>query len=125
MTKVFDQSQDTPNTRIVLDTRPPEDLALGRLPNVYSIPYTTLLDKQPDQPYSTFLRPEQFKIRLREVVGEEAADNILQNRRPVTSTCLVGITACLMWISLQNVGVSGQVYDEVRLALLYSFPVPV
>lgn len=97
----------------MLDTRPPEDLALGTLPNVYSIPYPSLLTKSSS--YSTFLPRQQFEARLKEVVGDQLTEDILTGRRKLASTCLVGITASMLWISLYNIGIQAQVYDEVYL----------
>jgi len=115
MKKVF--TSPPSSTRIVVDTRPAEDLELGLIPNAYSIQYTTLLDTSSPK-YNTFLAPEAFKSRLIEVLGAEQTREVLEGRRKVASTCLVGITASMLWVSLQNIGVQGQVYDEVSCLCL-------
>lgn len=104
----------------MLDTRPPEDLELGLIPNVLSIPYTNLTrppKNEQGRGYSTFLNSKEFRTRMEQVLGKEVFASIVNGERQVGSTCLVGITASMLWVLWLSIGVEAKIYDEVCFVL--------
>jgi thiosulfate/3-mercaptopyruvate sulfurtransferase len=67
------------------------------------------------QEYSTFLPPSEIKIALDNAVGAAEANKIVQGKRPVVASCGSGMTAGVLWLGLQLLGVKQVgLYDEVR-----------
>lgn len=94
----------------VLDARPnprftgaaPEPrpgLSSGHIPNSISLPF-----KKVQSDNGSLLPPEQLTKVLRE--------SGIDLERPIVVTCGTGVTACILSVALQTIGVESRVYDE-------------
>ena len=70
--------------------------------------------------YTTFKTRAQILEELKKAAGEEEVEAILGGKRKVIASCGSGMTAGVLWLGLNLLGVKGvALYDEVR-----SFPFP-
>ncbi|WFD27798.1 hypothetical protein MNAN1_002803 [Malassezia nana] len=116
----------------VLDARPkarfdgqsPEprpDMAAGHIPHALSLPAPTLLESQPKQDGSgtyTSMKPQHELWKLvQAVVGDQGLEKLrhdgsAKGSMGVSLTCGSGMTACIVWLALQQLGINGALYDE-------------
>ena len=69
--------------------------------------------------YTTLRSPAEMLAQLKNVVGEEQAQAILEGKRNVVTSCGSGMTAGILWLGLSLLGVRNVgLYDEVP----YWFP---
>ncbi|KAF8311005.1 Rhodanese-like protein [Clavulina sp. PMI_390] len=115
---------DNDETALVLDARAPgrfngtspeprPGLPSGHIPHSYSVPFNTLLtDHQyPSASFTTLKDSEQ----LREILGTALLANGRLNdpfARKIVTTCGSGMTAAIIWLALQQIGVESALYDE-------------
>ena len=71
--------------------------------------------------YTTFKTRDQILEELKTAVGEEETQAILEGKRKVVASCGSGMTAGVLWLGLNLLGVKGvALYDEVRSFTLVS-----
>ncbi|PPQ90459.1 hypothetical protein CVT25_014977 [Psilocybe cyanescens] len=122
----FDPSVE-PKSEIVLDARPkgrfmgsdPEPrpgLSSGHIPHSFSLTFNLFLEKhktQDGKDYSTFLPPSEIRKALENAVGPVETEKIIQGERSVVASCGSGMTAGVLWLGLQLLGVKQVgLYDE-------------
>ena len=99
------------------DPEPRPGLSSGHIPHSYSLTFNLFLQKhktKTGQEYSTFLSPSEIKAALDNAVGAAEADQIIQGKRPVVASCGSGMTAGVLWLGLQLLGVKQVgLFDEV------------
>lgn len=67
-----------------------------------------------EETYTKFKSPDQILNELDEAVGEEETQAILEGKRKVVASCGSGMTAGVLWLGLNLLGVKGvALYDEV------------
>ncbi|KDQ13641.1 hypothetical protein BOTBODRAFT_630746 [Botryobasidium botryosum FD-172 SS1] len=90
------------------DPEPRPSLSSGHIPNSRSLPFNTLLatniSKKTSAPYTTLLPREE----LRKAFDAAGVDGT----RNVVNSCGSGMTAGVLWLALQRLGVSSAIYDE-------------
>ena len=100
------------------DPEPRPGLSSGNIPHSYSLTFNLFLQKHKSkagQEYSTFLPPSEIKAALDNAIGAAEADQIIQGKRPVVASCGSGMTAGVLWLGLQVLGVKQVgLYYEVR-----------
>ena len=70
-----------------------------------------------EESYTTFKTRDQILEELKEAVGEEETQAILEGKRKVVTSCGSGMTAGVLWLGSNLLGVKDvALYDEV-----YSF----
>ncbi|KJA25948.1 hypothetical protein HYPSUDRAFT_36792 [Hypholoma sublateritium FD-334 SS-4] len=98
------------------DPEPRPGLSSGHIPNSYSLTFNLFLQKhkgKDGQEYSTFLPPHEIKKALEKAVGPEETVKIIRGERPATASCGSGMTAGVLWLGLQLLGVKHVgLYDE-------------
>ena len=118
------------SAQIVLDARPKErfdgkipeprpNMASGHIPHALSMPFMSVLDKHEVNGQSfTTMKPqhELWKVVSR-ILGEEGMEKLrhdgsAQGSVGVTFSCGSGMTACILWLALQQLGINGAIYDE-------------
>ena len=118
------------NAQVVVDARPqarfdgtaPEprpDMASGHIPNSLSLPFSAVLDTHElDGRTYTTMKPqhELWKI-VASILGEEGMEKVRHDGSAkgsvgVTFSCGSGMTACILWLALQQLGINGAIYDE-------------
>ena len=68
-----------------------------------------------EETYTTFKTRAQILEELKKAAGEEEAQAILDGKRKVVASCGSGMTAGVLWLGLNLLGVKGvALYDEVR-----------
>jgi len=125
---VSNSSQFGSTSELVLDARargrflgtdpePRPGLSSGHIPNSFSLPFNLFLTKNTnivsDETYTTFKSRDQILEELKKAVGEEETEKILQGKRQVVASCGSGMTAGVLWLGLNLLGVKGvALYDE-------------
>ncbi|KIO27238.1 hypothetical protein M407DRAFT_193496 [Tulasnella calospora MUT 4182] len=104
-----------PNGRFTgKDPEPRPNLSSGHMPSSRSLPFSNLLARQ--QPssdgssYTTLLEPNSLLSEVEKVVGEHGLDGL--NSKQVINSCGSGMTAAVIWLALQELGVNSSLYDE-------------
>ncbi|WFD31145.1 hypothetical protein MSPP1_002179 [Malassezia sp. CBS 17886] len=116
--------------QMVLDARPraryegrgPEPrpgVASGHIPSAVSLPFPDVLEKHETKRGSyTTLKPQTDLWQLVQgAVGENGMDRLRHDASGkgalgVSLYCGSGMTACVLWLVLQELGISGALYDE-------------
>ncbi|KII84014.1 hypothetical protein PLICRDRAFT_180031 [Plicaturopsis crispa FD-325 SS-3] len=103
---------------ILLDARPSGSFAgeasdprSGHIPGARNLPFPDLVKPAPSG-YLSLLSGEEFKEKLSEVVGKEQVDDVLKGKKQVVDTCGGGLSAAIIWVALQSIGVESVLYDE-------------
>ncbi|KAA1468594.1 thiosulfate sulfurtransferase [Dentipellis sp. KUC8613] len=100
------------------DPEPRPGLSSGHIPNSFSLPFNVFLaaNTVPNSTakYTTFLPPDELRKALVDAVGPEYAQQILEGKRKVISSCGSGMTAGVLWLGLKIISESTKVaiYDE-------------
>ncbi|KAF9480444.1 Rhodanese-like protein [Pholiota conissans] len=98
------------------DSEPRPGLSSGHIPHSYSLTFNLFLQKhktKDGQEYSTLLPPAEIKKALEAAVGPKEASKIIRGERPVVASCGSGMTAGVLWLGLQLLGVKNVgLYDE-------------
>lgn len=107
---------------VVVDARPagrfhgtaPEpraSLSSGHMPHSFSLPSSTLLSTTSS--YPTLLPPPELEKVFTEALGAEVWREVKDGKKKVVASCGSGMTACSIWLALDQLGVGGSgVYDE-------------
>ena len=115
-----------------LEPRP--GLPSGHIPHSISLPFNALLESHSSgsSTYTTIREPDDLRKIIVDILG---SDETLQpnGKRRIVNTCGSGMTAAIIWLALQRLGVDSAVYDEVRpikghphlLSLIPMLPPPV
>lgn len=116
--------------QLVLDARPkprfdgtsPEprpDIPGGHIPHSLSLPFSAVLDTQKngDSTYTTFKSQIDLWKAVTNAVGEENVEKLRHDASArdslgVSLSCGSGMTACILWLALQQLGIRGALYDE-------------
>ncbi|KZW02018.1 Rhodanese-like protein [Exidia glandulosa HHB12029] len=95
------------------DPEPRPGLPSGHMPHSFSLPFQAFLES-PKGSYTVFKSPDAIRAALLEAVqgNEETLQQILDGKRSVINSCGSGMTACILWLGLQLLGVKSAVYDE-------------
>lgn len=115
------------------DPEPRAGLSSGHIPHSFSLPFTAFLQTHTNTgsaavpSYTTFRRPEEVLEALKSSLGAERVQEVLSGQRRIVASCGSGMTAGVLWLGLQLLGVqSAAIYDEVRsihsLSFSLSFP---
>ena len=94
-------------------------MASGHIPNSLSLPFSAVLDTHElDGRTYTTMKPqhELWKI-VASILGEEGMEKVRHDGSAkgsvgVTFSCGSGMTACILWLALQQLGINGAIYDE-------------
>ncbi|KAF8168335.1 Rhodanese-like domain-containing protein [Crassisporium funariophilum] len=121
-----DPSKDG-NTSLVLDARahgrftgtdpePRPGLSSGHIPHSLSLPFNMFLQKHQTKEggeYTTFLPPSEIRQALSNAVGPAELEKIMDGKRSVVTSCGSGMSAAVLWLGLQLLGVQRiGLYDE-------------
>lgn len=94
------------------DPEPRPDLPSGHAPSAVSLPFSTLLESKDG--VDTLLPKAELEQAFVKALGEDKWNEVKQGKVGVTATCGSGMTAAVVWLGLQVLGVKAQarVYDE-------------
>ncbi|KZV77623.1 thiosulfate sulfurtransferase [Peniophora sp. CONT] len=123
-----DPAQDA-DASLVLDARPrgrflgtdPEPrpgISSGHMPHALSLPFNAFVKANTifgsDKSYTTLLSPEEIRGVLEKTFGQSGAQEIMEGKRKITTTCGSGMTAAVLWLGLKTVneGIPISLYDE-------------
>lgn len=105
-----------------MDPEPRPDVPSGHMPNSFSVPFDTFLQKREATgapAYTLYADTPAIKKSLIAGVGEDLGCQIIQGERPIVTTCGSGMTACVIWLGLTLLGVPDiKLYDEVRCVFI-------
>jgi len=99
------------------DPEPRPGLSSGHIPNSFSLPFNLFLTQNTNivsgETYTTFKTRDQILGELKKAVGEEETQAILEGKRKAVASCGSGMTAGVLWLGLNLLGVKGvALYDE-------------
>ena len=97
---------------------PRPGLRSGHIPNSFSLPFNTLLEKHQLQDGTSYtrLRPtEDLRNIILKSISVDGNTPPGGLTRRFVNTCGSGMTAAVIWLALQQIGVNSSIYDEVRL----------
>ncbi|CAD6581557.1 MAG: hypothetical protein CYPHOPRED_001606 [Cyphobasidiales sp. Tagirdzhanova-0007] len=118
---------DSAEAELVLDARPagrftgsvPEPrpgLSSGHMPHSVSLPFNDLRTAPSDTtpPYQSMLSAEALRQVVLKALGGDSSklQEVLEGRRGVINSCGSGMTAAVIWLALQELGVNSSIYDE-------------
>ncbi|KAF7306714.1 hypothetical protein MIND_00463100 [Mycena indigotica] len=117
----------TPDAEIVVDARsrgrflgtdpePRPGISSGHIPNSFSLPFNVFLEDHVSptgMKYSTYLSEDKLRDAITEALGLERAQAVFKGDVSVTASCGSGMSAAILWLGLQLMGVRGVgLYDE-------------
>ena len=119
------ESRSLPFRFLGTDPEPRPGLPSGHIPNSFSLPFSLFLTQNTnivsEETYTVFKTRDQILGELKKAVGDEETKAILEGKRKVVASCGSGMTAGVLWLGLNLLGVKGiALYDEVRLSPLMS-----
>lgn len=97
------------------DPEPRPDLRSGHIPNSYSLPFSECVRPQTSEngaSYTVINSPDELRAAAQKALGSNL-DAVLSHQRQVVNTCGSGMTAAVLWLTLQQLGVESAIYDEV------------
>ncbi|KAJ7275276.1 Rhodanese-like domain-containing protein [Mycena haematopus] len=124
---VYNSSMISSQSEFVLDARsrgrylgtdpePRPGLSSGHIPNSFSLPFTLFLQNNvaPNgSSYTTFLPEPQLRRAVVDALGPDKADAVFKGDVSVIASCGSGMTAAVLWLGLQLLGVKQvSIYDE-------------
>lgn len=90
------------------------------MPHAISLPFSLLLSttKAGDISYTTLRPASELRGIFTDTLGHQRAAEILDANasRKIVTTCGSGMTAAVIWLALQQIGLSSSLYDEVCVA---------
>jgi len=102
------------------DPEPRPGLSSGHIPNSFSLPFNLFLRRQKaknGEEYTVFRPASEIKEEIEKSVGPAEFAKILNGERSVITSCGSGMTAGVLWLGLQLLGVKNvALYDEVSFA---------
>ncbi|KZO94982.1 Rhodanese-like protein [Calocera viscosa TUFC12733] len=92
---------------------PRPGLPAGHIPNSLSLPFSNLLESHLDKSpsYTTMLPVARLRAAVEAALGPYTED-VLTGKRSLVNTCGSGMTAAIVWLALQELGVKSALYDE-------------
>ncbi|KAM0755830.1 thiosulfate sulfurtransferase [Meredithblackwellia eburnea MCA 4105] len=109
--KLAARANSSSTADLVLDARPVSAYEEGHIPTSLSLGFPTLLLQDPSG-FSYLRDPEDLKAYLAKELGKDNVEGILHGGRMVVNTCGGGLSAAILWLSLQTLGVDSRLYDE-------------
>ncbi|KAF7339849.1 hypothetical protein MVEN_01901700 [Mycena venus] len=98
------------------DPEPRPGLSSGHIPNSVSLPFNLFLQNNvaPNgSSYTTFLSEPQLRTAVVDALGPDKANSLFKGDVSVIATCGSGMTAAILWLGLQVLGVKQvSIYDE-------------
>ncbi|KAJ7225751.1 Rhodanese-like domain-containing protein [Mycena pura] len=98
------------------DPEPRPGLPSGHIPNSLSLPFNVFLQNNvaPNgSSYATFLTEAKLRAAVVDAVGVEKANAVFNGELSVIASCGSGMTAAILWLGLQLMGVKKvSIYDE-------------
>jgi len=92
---------------------PRPGLPSGHIPHSISLPFNALLElhSSGSSTYTTIREPDDLRKIIVDILG---SDEALQpnGKRRIVNTCGSGMTAAIIWLALQRLGVGSALYDE-------------
>lgn len=98
---------------------PRPGLRSGHIPHSFSVPFSQLLEEHHSSsgsPYTTLKEPKELHQVLENILSAKGNIEGALGRRLV-STCGSGMTAAIIWLALQRIGINSSIYDEVGLLM--------
>jgi thiosulfate/3-mercaptopyruvate sulfurtransferase len=99
------------------DPEPRPGLSSGHMPHSLSLTFNRLLQQHTNpktgKQYTTMLDPPELEKVFRQVLGDKNYEAVLAGKQSITNTCGSGMTAAVIWLALQTLGVQSSIYDEV------------
>lgn len=87
------------------------------MPNSVSLPFNDLrtAPSATSPPYQDILPRDELRTTLLKALGgdEKKLEEVLNGERSVVNSCGSGMTAAVIWLALQELGVRSAIYDEV------------
>ncbi|KAG8913715.1 hypothetical protein FRC01_004414 [Tulasnella sp. 417] len=84
------------------------------MPSSRSLPFSNLLARQQassdGSSYTTLLPPNSLLSEVEKIVGEHGFDGL--KSKQIINSCGSGMTAAVIWLALQELGVNSSLYDE-------------
>jgi thiosulfate/3-mercaptopyruvate sulfurtransferase len=88
------------------------------MPHSRSLPFNTLLSTNTttsSATYTTLLPKESLQKVVENALGPQYVQDALKTRtRGIVNSCGSGMTAAVIWLALQELGIDSALYDEVR-----------
>ena len=101
---------------------PRPGLSSGHMPHSVSLPFNDLRTAPSDTtpPYQSMLSAEALRQVVLKALGGDSSklQEVLEGRRGVINSCGSGMTAAVIWLALQELGVNSSIYDEVSVLIL-------
>ncbi|KAF7320228.1 hypothetical protein MKEN_00807300 [Mycena kentingensis (nom. inval.)] len=98
------------------DPEPRPGLSSGHVPNSFSLPFNVFLQTHTTPngtTYTTLLEPPKIRAAVIDALGPERAQAVFNGDVPVITSCGSGMTAAILWLGLQTIGVNKtSLYDE-------------
>jgi thiosulfate/3-mercaptopyruvate sulfurtransferase len=70
--------------------------------------------------YTTFLSEQQLRTAVVDALGPETANSVFNGDVSVIASCGSGMTAAVLWLGLQLLGVKQvSIYDEVSIEISF------
>jgi len=94
---------------------PRPGLKSGHIPNSFSLPFSTLLEAHQTEDktgYTTLRAPEDLRKIILESISVDGTVPPGGLARRFVNTCGSGMTAAIIWLALQQIGVNSSIYDE-------------
>ncbi|KAF9643839.1 thiosulfate sulfurtransferase [Thelephora ganbajun] len=99
------------------DPEPRPGLPSGHVPNSFSLPFNLFLAQNTNivsgETYTRFKTRDEILEELKKAVGDGETRAMLEGKRQVVTSCGSGMTAGVLWLGLDLLGVKGvALYDE-------------
>jgi 3-mercaptopyruvate sulfurtransferase SseA len=99
------------------EPEPRPNMASGHIPHSLSLPFNKLLENNTlpgkNIQYTTLLDEDRLGEVLKATLGDAYFKQIKEGGRSVVNTCGSGMSAAIIWLALQVIGVQSAIYDEV------------
>jgi thiosulfate/3-mercaptopyruvate sulfurtransferase len=89
------------------------------MPHALSLPFSDLVQSAPGGSYTILREPPELLSIVESALGtpENTTAVLKENTRQVVNSCGSGMTAGVLWLALQELGVESAIYDEVRRSM--------
>jgi thiosulfate/3-mercaptopyruvate sulfurtransferase len=102
-------------------------LPFGQFVQPHECSNTEILKSHPSYPhksYTTLRTPDEIIEQLKQSMGAQYANQVLNGQRSIVATCGSGMTAAVLWLGIssvwesQNKNFTMGIYDEVKFAIM-------
>jgi thiosulfate/3-mercaptopyruvate sulfurtransferase len=101
------------------DPEPRPGLSSGHIPHSFSLPFNIFLQNnvaKNGSTYTTLLPEPQLRTAVIDTLGPDRAQSVFNGDIPVIASCGSGMTAAVLWLGLNLLGVKQiSIYDEVGI----------